>query len=355
LSQDDTALVAASSGGDVYVAELSPNGVSLGNTGIQHAYVQPLFLFVDDADAPWLMATARDESGISLWTPAEPVWKNELIVPSDYTEYSGFLTPPALAAAVSSAGNPLVFYQDGGLVLAERRAPSQWVETDVSDALDDLGAMAVDTLGRIRIVHARAIYTGKQVEEWTDGNVLPYGQEDSGIWSLAGAAGLGGTFGVARVVDEGTVVSVSDGNARLSEQVIAEARGLPSTQDCSAHISCAAYSCDVQGATRVAMTSTSDGAFWVVYNLRHFDLGYTLEEDADGTCQTTGGEDRSSEQLVLVHVSPDAQVAPSVRWSVPIQFDEIRDLQLAARGSSLYLGVTETDATHVFGFDWTSL
>jgi hypothetical protein len=358
-SKVDTAFVSFPSN-HVEVATVSPSGVSVESTGV-HGFGS--IVLADSKDAPSLVISSSDDGVVASYVRATPVWSRQLISP--IPAGTGYDSYGAVGAGFGSTGRARVMYVGGPFsefFLADQSSSGSWSSTTLSGnvVLGDHERMLVDPLGRTHIVYR--IYGTGAIEEWLDGSVVSdYPADHSVIRNIAIASDAAGHLGVVIAAGDGLSVSYSNGSHVTNTQLIPVAAPFGGVSPCIAPPGgvCQDFTCKVDQFGNFAIASTSDGAFWVAHDVWHFDedLKATLP-NPQANCQTTLINNRSTEELVLVRVTPDGSVAPSKRWSfsypaVPGNWGA--DIALAARGSRLYASFGLTSETRVFVFDWAKL
>ncbi len=363
-SELNTAFVAypSAQGHDhVQLATVSPRGVSVDDTGIAGYSLVPL---VDSTDAPSLVIGTADEHVVGWYVPAKPAWAGQLISPIPAgTGYDSYV---AVGAGFGSAGRARVMYQGGPSnrsFLADQSSSGAWSSTELSGnaGLENAARMLLDPLGRTHIVYV-ILGTGT-LEEWIDGNVVTdYPEDNSLTGRIAIASDASGHLGVVLGAAGGISVSYSNGSQVTNTQLIPIAAapfdGFPTCATPPGGV-CQDFTCKVDQFRNFAIASTSDGAFWVAHDVWHYDedLKATLP-DPQANCQTTVINNRSTEEIVLVRVTPDGSVAPSSRWSFSypaVTGNWGANIALAARGPRLYAAFGLTSETRVLVLDWTKL
>lgn len=363
-SKPDTAFVAFPSGQNqehVQLATVSPSGVSVEDTGIAGYSLIPL---ADSSDAPSLVIGTADEHAVGLYVPAKPSWAGQFISP--IPAGTGYDSYGAVGAGFGSAGRARVMYEGGPFsrsFLADQSSSGAWSSTELSGnaGLENAAKMLLDPLGRTHIVYV-IVGTGT-IEEWIDGSVVTdYPEDNSLTGRIAIASDASGHLGVVIGAAGGISVSYSNGSHVTNTQLIPVAAApFDGGATCATPPggACQDFTCKVDLFRSFAIASTSDGAFWVAHDVWHFDedLNATLP-NPQANCQRTVINNRSTEEIVLVRVTPDGSVAPSKRWSfsypaVPGYWGA--NIALAARGPRLYAVFGLTSETRVFAFDWAKL
>jgi len=341
-------------------ATVTAGGVSIQEVGAS-TLIHP-FILVDGNDAPAIVASGGKAStgevfGVAVFRPAQPVWSEEVVIPP--ATLGGYIATQTYGALLGSTGQPRVLFYygtvPGSLLLAERSASGTWPTVQINGDGYYPAAMAVDSLGRTRIVYKEN--ASDAITEWVDGSTTAasYPTDPSQVHDLAVAPGPSGTLGVARVNPTGIAVTSSSGTKVSSDQIIPGTPPYGFGFGCTFPSGvCQATTCKVDGVMKHALASTSDGAFWVGYYVRHLDRDYSATMDQSGNCQRTIVTDRSKDEVALVHLAANGSAAPSKRWSFSLPVSDFEGLDLAARGARLYLAFSEK-VIHVFVLDWTKL
>lgn len=333
----------------VAVARIAPDGVVLDDTGLTGYGIAR----VDADDSLWVVARSKEGDALVLASPAEPTWSHDAIPESaDLSPADAIAGSDGLPRVLTEKSVPYHFY---GVAIQTRTAPGVWSETQVVDPsyTTDHAAIAEDSLGRTRVVYR--YYDSAAFDEWVDGNLVGnYPPNSVNLKDLSIAPGPSGTLGVATITPEGIGITVSDGESASAPHFIDGT--IPISQSrCAVPDSCEPGTCIIDGSTSYALAATGDGAFWVAYVLRHIEYDFTVTMDPGASCKTQSTDDRSTQEVVLARLASDGSLTPSTRWSSSLPTQTWPDVTLVGRGTRLYLGLSDENATRLLGFDSSSL
>jgi hypothetical protein len=374
-STPDSAFVAFTS--SQHIAKVAPSGVSFDSTGVCGRVVRML---VNDSDVPALLVSTQADSGpdefFSLWTPAQPTWSAAFVAKQGRCSGSFGAEPcggdTGIDAILETGGEPRVLVASGlgtssmTLSLFARSAFGSWVptETIAQNNGTSTGSMILDSLGRLRIVYVAGYSDGAgyAFNQWTDGHVLASFRPSSYSTNFAAAAGLSGILGVAATSADGSIVlTYSDGISVSDSRVIPGTT--PSATPCYDQLdTCETVTCETGAvaSNTLSLTSTPDGTFWLAYRYLRTRTKWAAAPGA-GVIRNCWYRDEISatSEVRLVRIPADRAVDPSTRWtdSFPVAdpYDATPELDLAARGSRLYLAIPNDDSAHILVFDWANL
>ncbi len=346
---------------DTVLATIQKTGVSFDVPGFNA--LQAIVL-ADTTGGTELVGDELDNQGVGYFARSGSSWQREMVSPIP-TDSNTFYR--AWGAALGADGQPRVLFGDPNpaatpLVLAQRASSDSWSNTQITGPIDIpvAGVPAGMTIDSKGLAHVFYLQPGgpnipNSLYEWVEGQTA--GSLGYAGWTNPAipttpqsvAAGLGGFVGVAGLSGSGIAVMFVDGPIAGSHQVIAGTApaGCLST-------ACTAGTCKYdQIGSPLALTATSDGAFWLAYALDHIDYDYTTSHNAN-TCQETATTTRSTEEVVLVRMVADGSTAATTKWRTSTPLSSTTSLGLASKGSRLYLAISERQI-RVFALDWASL
>jgi hypothetical protein len=340
--------------GDTQLAAIRGTDVSVEVPGIEASQALAI---VDPSGATTLIGSELDNHGVGFFVRSGASWQREMVSPIP-TDPSTFYM--AYGAALGTDGQPRVLLAGADpaslpLTLAQRGSAGTWTSTQIAPGGTAPAALTIDSKGRARVFYTQTDATAvtSSLHEWVDG--VP--AQSFGVGAsvppapLGVAAGLNGIAGVAGVANAGIAVLFSDGAAAQSQLVPGTAPG--GTCD---NLACVSGPCKVDVLTEhLALTATSDGAFWLAYAIDHIDRYITATSDSSHPlCLRTTTTDRSTEEIVLVRLVPDGSTPVTPKWRVSAPLGSTTSLALASNGPRLYLAVSDLQI-RAFALDWTNL
>jgi hypothetical protein len=311
---------------------------------------------LDPADAPGLVGGEIDNRGVAWFTRSTSGWQREMVSPlpvatNAFYDFAG--------AAFAGDGQPRIVYGDLvgvelPLMLAKRSPTSGWSSSPIGPSTPRQAGLVADTKGRARVVFNQMGMFGSVLEdqpEGTDARVIDGSSDGTG---LVVAAGLNGTLAAAQWSSTEINLVISDGETAARKQT----SRLPlAPTSCPWQSSCQSGTCTMdQVFGELAITSTSDGAFWLAYGVDHIDQDVTASYTTGEAhiCQTTFGADRTTGEVVLMRVVPGDSTSAAVRWRVSKPPRWLAYLALSARGDRLDLAISDL-SIRTFALDWQKL
>jgi hypothetical protein len=205
-------------------------------------------------------------------------------------------------------------------------------------------------------------FPGPNLYEWVEGLPVHDLGSTTAAPMLAMAAGLNGMVGIANVDNSGMSVMFSDGQSGPRQQAIPGTTLRPtcsssSVLTCSVDMPTASGTCTGDGIRGpLALTETSDGAFWLAFALDHLIHDETITYVGGvQQCRVVSDTDRSTEEVVLMRLLADGSVAATTKWRQTITpYGAVTSVALASRGPRLYLAISE-NLIRTYAFDWANL